>query len=100
MYRDEINSLQIRLSRTQVEPDTAVKVQQEQNSPNHVQIINLISVNQSYVNYVSSLAFERYENKFSILTFSPFFFRIKPSHDSLWALAGNENYMHMLSRMS
>ena len=43
-YRDEINSLQIQLSRTQAGPDRAVKKQQEQNSPNHVQRINLISV--------------------------------------------------------
>ena len=44
LYRDEINSLQIQLSRTQAGPDRAVKEQQEQNSPNHVQRINLISV--------------------------------------------------------
>ena len=43
-YRDEINSLQIQLSRTQAGPGRAVKEQQEQNSPNHVQRINLISV--------------------------------------------------------
>ena len=44
MYRDEINSLQIQLSGTQTGPGRAVKEQQEQNSPNHVQRINLISV--------------------------------------------------------
>ena len=44
MYRDEINSLQIQLSRTQAGPGRAVQEQQEQNSPNHVQRINLISV--------------------------------------------------------
>ena len=44
MYRDDINSLQIHLSRTQAGPGRAVKEQQEQNSPNHVQRINLISV--------------------------------------------------------
>ena len=44
IYRDEINSLQIQLSRTQAGPGRAVKEQQEQNSPNHVQRINLISV--------------------------------------------------------
>ena len=43
-YRDEINSLQIQLSRIRAEPGRAVKEQQEQNSPNHVQRINLISV--------------------------------------------------------
>ena len=43
-YRDEINSLQIQLSRTQAGPGRAVKEEQEQNSPNHVQRINLISV--------------------------------------------------------
>ena len=42
--RDEINSLQIQLSRTQAGPGRAVKKQQEQNSPNHVQRIDLISV--------------------------------------------------------
>ena len=44
LYRDEINSLQIQLSRTQAGPGRAVKEQQEQYSPNHVQRINLISV--------------------------------------------------------
>ena len=44
MHRDEINSLQIQLSRTQAGPGRAVKEQQEQNSPNPVQRINLISV--------------------------------------------------------
>ena len=44
IYRDEINSLQIQLSRTQAGPGRAVKEQQEQNSPNHVQRINLTSV--------------------------------------------------------
>ena len=43
-YRDEINSLQIQLSSTQAGLGRAVKEQQEQNSPNHVQRINLISV--------------------------------------------------------
>ena len=47
MYRDEINSLQIQLSMTQAGPGRAVKEQQEQNSPNHVQRINLISVHGS-----------------------------------------------------
>ena len=37
LYRDEINSLQIQLSRTQAGSDRAVKERQEQNSPNHVQ---------------------------------------------------------------
>ena len=44
VYRDEINSLQIQLSRTQAGPGRAVKEQQELNSPNHIQRINLISV--------------------------------------------------------
>ena len=44
VYRDEINSLQIQLSRTQAGPGRAVKEQQEKNSPNDVQRINLISV--------------------------------------------------------
>ena len=44
MYRHEINSLQIQLSMTQAGPGRAVKEQQEHNSPNHVQRINLISV--------------------------------------------------------
>ena len=44
LYRDEINSLQIQLSRTQAGPGRAVKEQQEHNSPNHVERINLISV--------------------------------------------------------
>ena len=44
LYRYEINSLQIQLSRTQAGPGRAVKEQHEQNSPNHGQRINLISV--------------------------------------------------------
>ena len=51
LYRDEINSLQIQLIRTKAGPDRAVKEQQEQNSPNHVQRINLISVEKSFVKY-------------------------------------------------
>ena len=54
IYRDEINSLQIQLSRTQAGPCRAVKEQQEQNSPNHVQRINLISVETSR-DYASSV---------------------------------------------
>ena len=44
LYRGEIYSLQILLIRTQAGPGRAVKEQQEQNSPNHVQRINLPSV--------------------------------------------------------
>ena len=44
IYRDEIYSLQILLSRTQAGPGRAVKQEQEEISPNHVQRINLISV--------------------------------------------------------
>ena len=45
MYRDEIYSLQILLSRSQAGPGRTVKQQQEEISPNHVQRLNLISVN-------------------------------------------------------
>ena len=48
-YRDEINSLQILLSRTQAGPGRTVKQEQEEISPNHAQTINLISV----ANFVS-----------------------------------------------
>ena len=44
LYRDEIYSLQILLSRTQAGPGRTVKKEQEEISPNHVQRINLISV--------------------------------------------------------
>ena len=44
MYRDEINSLQILLSRTHAGPGRTVKQEQEEISPNHVQRINLPSV--------------------------------------------------------
>ena len=44
IYRDEIYSLQILLSRTQAGPGRTVKHEQEDVSPNHVQRINLISV--------------------------------------------------------
>ena len=43
MYRDEIYSLQILLS-TQAGPGRTVKQEQEEISPNHVQRLNLISV--------------------------------------------------------
>ena len=46
MYRDEIYSLQNLLSRTQAGPGRTVKKEQEEISPNHVQRINLISVNE------------------------------------------------------
>ena len=51
LYRGEINSLQIHLSRTQAGPGRAFKEHQEQNSPNHVQRINLISV-ESFISSV------------------------------------------------
>ena len=44
MYTDEIYSLQILLSRTQAGPGNTVKKEQEEISPNHVQRLNLISV--------------------------------------------------------
>ena len=44
IYRDEIYSLQILLSRTQAGPGRTVKQEQEEISPNHVQRINLISI--------------------------------------------------------
>ena len=45
VYRDEIYYMQILLSRTQAGPGRTVKKEQEEISPNHVQRINLISVN-------------------------------------------------------
>ena len=47
MYRDEIKSLQILLSRTQAGQGRTVKQEQEEISPNHVRRINLI-----YVDYL------------------------------------------------
>ena len=44
MYRDEIYSLQNLLSMTQAGPGRTVKQEQEENSPNHVQRLNLNSV--------------------------------------------------------
>ena len=44
MYRDEIYSLHNLLSRTQAGPGRTVEKEQEEISPNHVQRINLISV--------------------------------------------------------
>ena len=44
VYRDEIYSLQIVLSRTQAGPGRKVKQEQEEISPNHVQRLILISV--------------------------------------------------------
>ena len=44
LYRDEILSLQILLSRTQSGPGRTDKQEQEEISPNHVQRLNLISV--------------------------------------------------------
>ena len=61
LYRDEFNSLQIQLSRTQAGPSRAVKEQQEQNSPNHVQRINLISVCQPHFERRLSLSIRENE---------------------------------------
>ena len=44
LYRDEIHSLQILLSRTQGRPCRTVKQEQEEISPNHVQKLKLKSV--------------------------------------------------------
>ena len=44
MYRDEIYSLQILLSRTKAGQGRTVKQEQEEISPNHIQRINLVSV--------------------------------------------------------
>ena len=44
MYRDEIYSLQILLSRTQAGPGRTVKLEQKENSPNHEQRINLVTI--------------------------------------------------------
>ena len=44
LYRDEIYSQQILLSRTQAGPGRTVKQEQEEISPSHVQRLNLISV--------------------------------------------------------
>ena len=44
IYRDEIYSLQILLSRTQAGPGRTVKQEQEETSPNLIQRLNLISV--------------------------------------------------------
>ena len=44
IYRDEIYSLQNLLSRNQAGPGRTVKKEQEEISPNHVQRLNLISV--------------------------------------------------------
>ena len=52
MYRAEINYLQIQLSRIQAGPGRAVKEQQEQYSPNHMQKINLIFVVGSYFEWI------------------------------------------------
>ena len=54
VYRDEIYSLQILLSRTQAGPGRTDKQEQEEISPNHVQRINLISV-QSELRHKPSL---------------------------------------------
>ena len=45
LYRDEIYSLQILLSRTKAGPGRTVEQDQEEISPNHVLKLNLISVN-------------------------------------------------------
>ena len=44
LYRDEIKSLKILLSRTQAGPGRIVKQEKEEISPNNVQRLNLISV--------------------------------------------------------
>ena len=44
IYRDDIKSLQILLSRTQAGPVRTIKKEQEEILPNHIQRIKLISV--------------------------------------------------------
>ena len=66
IYRDEIYSLQILLSRTQAGPGRTVKQEQEEISPNHVQRLNLISVHADFtlllgfvkcvLNYLSAIS--------------------------------------------
>ena len=58
-YRDEINSLQIQLSRTQAGAGRVVKEQQDQNSPNHVQAIFSGSVVSSSSSLVDGKVAER-----------------------------------------
>ena len=53
MYRGELKGLHVLLSRIQAEPGRTVKQEQEKISPNHVQRLNLISVQR---------AGKRYEN--------------------------------------
>ena len=53
LYRDEIYSLQILLSRTQAGPGRTVKQEREEISPNHVRRIDLISVYACYREFVA-----------------------------------------------
>ena len=57
IYRDEIYSLQILLSRTQAGPGSTVKQEQEELSPNYVQRLNLISVLQFQIHTQLSASF-------------------------------------------
>ena len=59
MYRDEIYSLQILLSRTQAGPGRTVKQEQEEISPNHVQGINLISVLRTWLDFIINVINEK-----------------------------------------
>ena len=58
IYRDEIYSLQILLSRTQAGQGRTVKQGQEEISPNHVQRFNLISIEPLTARYVSCVTTE------------------------------------------
>ena len=65
MYRDEIYSLQNFLSMTQAGPGRTVKQEQEESSPNHVQRINLISVEVG--SSIKSQTLDRFERTASSL---------------------------------
>ena len=55
LYRDEINSLQIELSRTQAGPGRTGKQEKEQTSRNHVPSFQPISVKHRFIFHISTL---------------------------------------------
>ena len=74
VYRDEIYSLQILLSRTKAGPGRTVKQEQEQEeiSPNHVQRLNLISVQctnflwHCWIKHVANLPWAHYREPYFV----------------------------------
>ena len=86
IYRDEIYSLQILLSRTQAGPGRTVKQEQEEISPNHVQRINLISVT-----FCHWRRYDKIKRLIKIVSDRSFYFAVASSHRSAAKYSVDDN---------